>query len=108
MYPVSREHIGRIERLACIGETTTEITHELNNQLTVLLGYITIAREDRGNSTRAEFLDGIMGACERCCREARQILHFARGAAAARQRHDLRDVVMRPLELHARMHAAGE
>lgn len=103
MYPVSREHIGRIERLACIGETATEIVHDLNNQLSVLLGYIAIAREGCSDDVRAEYLDGIMDACERCCREARRILSFARGAGAERQRQDLRAMVMRPLELHARL-----
>ena len=103
MHQAGGGHIERIERLACIGETTTEITHDLNNQLSVLLGYIAIVREGCGDDVRAEYLDGIMSACERCCREARKIVSFARGAAAERQRQDLREMVMRPLELQARL-----
>jgi len=39
MCPVSKDHVAQIERLTCIGETTTEIMHELINQLVALLGY---------------------------------------------------------------------
>lgn len=110
MYPVSKDHIGRIERLACIGETTTEITHELNNQLTVLLGYVTIlqqSHEKRGGG-EPEYLDRLVETCEKCCTMARRILDYARGGQGERKRLDLCGVILKPVEIRSAAFESAE
>lgn len=101
MYPVDKNRIARIERLACIGETTSEIMHELNNQLTVLLGYATMLKDACAESWK--YADGMLQTCERCCDMARGVLEFARGERTERQRTDLRKVVAKPVEIKTRL-----
>jgi C4-dicarboxylate-specific signal transduction histidine kinase len=109
MYPVNKDRIAQIERLACVGETTTEIMHELNNQLTALLGYVTMLRSDKkGGAWNSDCLEGLIRTCENCCDIARGILDFARGVKAVRQKKDLRRVVLKPLEVKTRaLESAG-
>ena len=101
MYPVERSRIARIERLACIGETTSEIMHELNNQLTVLLGYATMLKKAQAESWK--YADEMLMSCERCCGMAKGVLEFARSRRMERQRTDLRRVITKPVEIKTRL-----
>lgn len=69
----------RIERLACVGENTTEVMHEMNNLLTVLLGHAAMLRIEERQPGDAGFLDALVWTCEACRSMARGILDFARG-----------------------------
>ncbi|NLW93434.1 MAG: HAMP domain-containing histidine kinase [Chlamydiae bacterium] len=97
MYPVETEQLWKVERLATIGEATTAIMHELNNRLTVVMGYAEMLCAQGEGLSNGEYPRALRHSCEQCCRLAREVLAFAKGGTY-RIKKDLRGIVVKAVE----------
>jgi PAS domain S-box-containing protein len=95
----SREALHQSEKLTALGALLAGVAHELNNPLSVVVGYSSMLREipcDPAMNARAE---KIHAAAERCARIVRTFLAMARARPPQRAPVDLAEVVMGALDL---------
>jgi PAS domain S-box-containing protein len=70
---------NRHERLEAIGKLAGGVSHDFNNIITAIYGFLTIAKSDSKNAkTLAESLDGIEDSAKRAASLIRQLLAFSR------------------------------
>jgi two-component system NtrC family sensor kinase len=87
------------ERLAVLGQTISEIAHELNNPLTGIMGYAQLLLGRTGGAERLRDLGRVYQEAERARRIVNNLLMFARGARPERRAADLNELVERVLVL---------
>ena len=95
----SREALHQSEKLTALGALLAGVAHELNNPLSVVVGYSSMLREiacDPAMTARAE---KIHAAAERCARIVRTFLAMARARPPQRAPVALAEVVMGALDL---------
>jgi PAS domain S-box-containing protein len=96
-----RENLHQSEKLSALGSLLAGVAHELNNPLSVVIGYSSMLKEfstDPATSTRA---DKIHEAAERCSRIVRTFLAMARKKPPSRAPVDIGETVAASLELTA-------
>ncbi|MEK0083028.1 PAS domain S-box protein [Benzoatithermus flavus] len=96
-----REALHQSEKLTALGALLAGVAHELNNPLSVVVGYASMLQElapDEGTRTRAE---RVHAAAERCARIVKTFLAMARSRPPQRGPVSLGDVVEAALELSA-------
>ncbi|MDD5556218.1 MAG: ATP-binding protein [bacterium] len=93
--------IRRASHLVSIGESTSEIVHELANSLTSIAGYRDILKIVKDGREREKCLGRLLDTVDRCSRTAESILEFARGITDRKQRRDLRKIIENVLKFHA-------
>lgn len=93
------DHAEKIERLASVGATTTEIMHELNNHLTSIIGYATILRERISEASIRADLAALIESCDSCHNLAKGLMTFVRGGHAIMTQRDLVEVVLKVLRI---------
>lgn len=96
-----RENLHQSEKLSALGSLLAGVAHELNNPLSVVIGYSSMLKEfatDPAVSLRA---DKIHDAAERCSRIVRTFLAMARKKPPSRGPIDIGEVIMASLELTA-------
>jgi PAS domain S-box-containing protein len=87
------EALRRAQSLEALGRLAGGVAHDFNNMLTVISGYIQIARRSAGDGQRGEALDEISIAADRLQGLTRQLLAFARRESTAPSTIDLREAV---------------
>jgi C4-dicarboxylate-specific signal transduction histidine kinase len=95
----SREALHQSEKLTALGALLAGVAHELNNPLSVVVGYSSMLREipcDPAMTARAE---KIHAAAERCARIVRTFLAMARARPPRREPVALGEVVLGALDL---------
>jgi PAS domain S-box-containing protein len=95
----SREALHQSEKLTALGALLAGVAHELNNPLSVVVGYSSMLCEMGCDPTMASRVEKIHAAAERCARIVRTFLAMARARPPRREPVMLGEVVMGALEL---------
>lgn len=97
----SREALHQSEKLTALGALLAGVAHELNNPLSVVVGYSSMLREGGGDPATMKRVEKIHAAAERCARIVRTFLAMARARPPRREPVLLGEVVMGALDLAA-------
>ncbi|UVK36262.1 PAS domain S-box protein [Mesorhizobium sp. AR10] len=96
-----RETLYQSEKLSALGSLLAGVAHELNNPLSVVIGYSSMLKEFSTDSATVGRADKIHAAAERCSRIVRTFLAMARKKPPTRGTVDINEVVIASLELAA-------
>ncbi|PTE09068.1 hypothetical protein C9427_17960 [Mesorhizobium helmanticense] len=96
-----RETLYQSEKLSALGSLLAGVAHELNNPLSVVIGYSSMLKEFSTDSATVGRADKIHAAAERCSRIVRTFLAMARKKPPTRGAVDINEVVTASLELAA-------
>ena len=97
----SREALHQGEKLTALGALLAGVAHELNNPLSVVVGYSSMLRETPMDAPTLARIEKIHAAAERCARIVRTFLSMARSRPPRREAVSLPEVVMGALDLAA-------
>ena len=95
----SREALHQSEKLTALGALLAGVAHELNNPLSVVVGYSSMLQEIGCDPAMAARAEKIHAAAERCARIVRTFLAMARARPPRREPVALGEVVMGALDL---------
>ncbi|MEQ1951496.1 PAS domain S-box protein [Mesorhizobium sp. CN2-181] len=96
-----RENLHQSEKLSALGSLLAGVAHELNNPLSVVIGYSSMLKEFATDQTIATRADKIHEAAERCSRIVRTFLAMARKKPPSRSAVDIGETIAASLELTA-------
>ncbi|RUU29495.1 PAS domain-containing sensor histidine kinase [Mesorhizobium sp. M6A.T.Ce.TU.016.01.1.1] len=96
-----RETLYQSEKLSALGSLLAGVAHELNNPLSVVIGYSSMLKEFSTDKATVGRADKIHAAAERCSRIVRTFLAMARKKPPTRGAVDINEVVVASLELAA-------
>lgn len=85
--------IRQADRLASIGQLAAGVAHEINNPLSVVIGYTKMLREDIKVASMIEDLDTIYTNADLCKKIVEDLLNFSRQTTTQRSRVDLHDII---------------
>ncbi|HEY8141251.1 MAG TPA: PAS domain S-box protein, partial [Kofleriaceae bacterium] len=97
----SREALHQGEKLTALGALLAGVAHELNNPLSVVVGYSSMLKEIGCDPAMEARVEKIHAAAERCARIVRTFLAMARARPPRREPVSLNEVVMGALDLAA-------
>jgi PAS domain S-box-containing protein len=97
----SREALHQSEKLTALGALLAGVAHELNNPLSVVVGYCSMLREMEVEDGTRVRIEKIHAAAERCARIVRTFLAMARSRPPRREAVALGEVVLGALDLAA-------
>ncbi|MFT5494677.1 MAG: two-component system NtrC family sensor kinase [Kiritimatiellia bacterium] len=86
------------EKLSALGAFIAGITHELNNPLTVMIGYAQLLKESDLSPEHLDDVDQIISSADRCHAIIQNLLSFARERPAERVLVSLNDIVNNTLK----------
>jgi signal transduction histidine kinase len=90
----SREEFARSSQLAAVGKVAGSVSHEINNPVTGVLGYLAFIKKRSTDESLFVWIDKAIKEVERIGRIARSLLVFSRhSATAAPQAFDIGPVV---------------
>ena len=95
----SREALHQSEKLTALGALLAGVAHELNNPLSVVVGYSSMLREMGCDPAIASRIEKIHAGAERCARIVRTFLAMARARPPRREAVNLGEVVLGALDL---------
>ena len=95
----SREALHQSEKLTALGALLAGVAHELNNPLSVVVGYSSMLREIGCDPAMEARVEKIHAAAERCARIVRTFLAMARARPPRREPVALGEVVQGALDL---------
>jgi two-component system NtrC family sensor kinase len=91
-----------------LGQTISQVAHELNNPLATILSWAERLQEQPLDPTSKRGADAIVAATERATRIVRDLLTYAKPRPSTRSMIDLNHVVRETLELRAEEQAAND
>jgi signal transduction histidine kinase len=97
----AQETLIQTEKMSAVGQLVAGVAHELNNPLTVVLGYAGLILERSHDPELRRKLELMSGEAERARKIVQNLLAFARKQKKERSRVDLNEVVTRTLGLRA-------
>ena len=101
------QQLLQAEKLAVLGQTISQVAHELNNPLATILSWAERLQEQPLDPTSKRGVDAIIAATERATRIVRDLLTYAKPRPSTRSMIDLNHVVRETLELRAEEQAAN-
>jgi PAS domain S-box-containing protein len=101
------QQLLQAEKLAVLGQTISQVAHELNNPLATILSWAERLQEQSPDATSKRGADAIVAATERATRIVRDLLTYAKPRPSTRSMIDLNHVVRETLELRAEEQAAN-
>ena len=101
------QQLLQAEKLAVLGQTISQVAHELNNPLATILSWGERLQEQTLDVTSKRGADAIVAATERATRIVRDLLTYAKPRPSTRAMIDLNHVVRETLELRAEEQAAN-
>jgi signal transduction histidine kinase len=104
----ARNRLVQSEKLSALGEFIAGIAHELNNPLTVMLGYSQLLAESDLDEEVQEDLKQIADSAERCQAVVKNLLSFARQRPPERLRVDINELLEVTIRfMHYELHTSG-
>jgi signal transduction histidine kinase len=97
----AQETLIQTEKMTAVGQLVAGVAHELNNPLTVVLGYAGLILERSHDPELRRKLELMSGEAERARKIVQNLLAFARKQKKERSRVDLNEVATRTLGLRA-------
>ena len=94
-----REALHQAEKLNALGSLLANVAHELNNPLSVVVGYATMQLDLSTDPASRERAEKIHAAAERCARIVRTFLAMARQKKEVRGPVQINDVIESALEI---------
>jgi two-component system NtrC family sensor kinase len=94
-----RDALHQAEKLNALGSLLANVAHELNNPLSVVVGYATMQLEFSSDPASRERAEKIHAAAERCARIVKTFLAMARQKEAVQEPVQLDDVIESALEI---------
>jgi two-component system, cell cycle sensor histidine kinase and response regulator CckA len=92
----TEEQLRRAQKLDSVGRLAAGIAHDFNNMLQGILGHADLLKDRlHASDARAEHVQEILSAAQRCSELSRQLLAFSRCQVLELRVVDLRDVVKR-------------
>jgi len=101
------QQLLQAEKLAVLGQTISQVAHQLNNPLAAILSWAERMQEQNLDPTTKRGADAIVAATERATRIVRDLLTYAKPRPSTRSMIDLNHVVRETLELLAEEQAAN-
>ncbi|MFT5124977.1 MAG: two-component system NtrC family sensor kinase [Kiritimatiellia bacterium] len=89
----TRDRLVQSEKLSALGEFIAGVAHELNNPLTVMVGYSQLLAESDLDEEVQEDLKQIADSAERCQGVVKNLLSFARQRPPERLRMDINELL---------------
>ncbi|HEV8337029.1 MAG TPA: ATP-binding protein [Candidatus Polarisedimenticolia bacterium] len=97
----AQETLLHSEKMKAVGQLVAGVAHELNNPLTVVLGYAGLLRQQTADAATQRKLDLLAGEAERCQKIVQNLLTFARKQKHERGMVDVNDAITRTVGLRA-------
>jgi signal transduction histidine kinase len=97
----AQETLLHSEKMKAVGQLVAGVAHELNNPLTVVIGYAGLLRQQEADAATHRKLDLLGGEAERCQKIVQNLLTFARKQKHERGMVDVNDAITRTVGLRA-------
>jgi CheY-like chemotaxis protein len=97
----AQETLIHSEKMSAVGQLVAGVAHELNNPLTVVLGYSGLMLEQATDPALRRKLEALHHAAESSRKIVQNLLAFARKQKVEKSMTDVNDVIVRTVELRA-------
>ena len=84
---------GQLEKLQALGQLTSGVSHDFNNQLNGILGYVALMKTMTEDETLLRYMDGIERSVRHSTELTRQLLAFSHKPESKRMNIDLVPIV---------------
>lgn len=84
---------GQLQKLQALGQLTSGVSHDFNNQLNGILGYVALMKNMTHDETLLRYMDGIERSVRHSTELTRQLLNFSHKPENKRMNLDLVQIV---------------
>ncbi|MGL4338352.1 MAG: ATP-binding protein [Turicibacter sp.] len=84
---------SQLEKLQALGQLTSGVSHDFNNQLNGILGYVALMKTMTDDKTLLRYMDGIERSVRHSTELTRQLLAFSHKSDNKRNNLDLQDIL---------------
>ena len=97
----AHDQLLQSEKLSALGQLVSGVAHELNNPLSIVMGYAQLLLADSQDETLRAKVERIHTQAERAARIVRNLLTFARKSGGERRPLSVNEILERTVELRA-------